>query len=170
MSLLSTVVQVPGVMVGSWVAGVSYSTHSIFLGPSLAWWWCSFNVCGHHLFPRHNVHAMLEWSGINALLYYGPTLVGNIGLTGENVTLLVAGGIGIVQAISVIPAILYLDRWGRWPPLLSSWFLIYHLQDANPFWKVANTLSFRFDYFTTYSPGGSAVMTISHCLIAILVS
>lgn len=76
---------------------------------------------------------MLEWSGINALLYYGPTLVGNIGLTGENVTLLVAGGIGIVQAISVIPAILYLDRWGRWPPLLSSWFLIYHLQDANPF-------------------------------------
>ncbi|KAF8450726.1 general substrate transporter [Boletus edulis BED1] len=69
-----------------------------------------------------------QWSGINALLYYGPTLVRNVGLTGEKVTLFVAGGIGIVQAISVIPVIIYLDRWG-----------------------------------------GSAVMTISHCLIAILI-
>lgn len=54
----------------------------------------------------------VEWSGINALLYYGPTLVKSIGLTGEKVTLLVTGGIGIVQAISVIPVILYLDQWG----------------------------------------------------------
>ncbi|KAH0839744.1 general substrate transporter [Lanmaoa asiatica] len=82
------------------------------------------------------IHTVSEWSGINALLYYGPTLVRNIGLTGETVTLLVAGGIGIVQAISVIPAILYLDQWGRWLPLLSR---------------------------------GSAVMTISHCLIATLI-
>ncbi|KAN0097637.1 General substrate transporter [Tylopilus felleus] len=76
-----------------------------------------------------------QWSGINALLYYGPILLRTIGLTGEKVTLLVAGGIGIVQAISVIPVILYLDQWGR-KPLLK---------------------------------GGSAVMTISHCLIAILI-
>lgn len=81
----------------------------------------------------YNIHTVSEWSGINALLYYGPTLVRNIGLTGEKVTLLVAGGIGIVQAISVIPAILYLDQWGGWLPLLSSWSLIYHLQDASPF-------------------------------------
>lgn len=64
---------------------------------------------------------MLEWSGINALLYYGPTLVRNIGLTGEKVTLLVAGGIGIVQAISVVPAILYLDLWGRYQQLQSNY-------------------------------------------------
>lgn len=43
--------------------------------------------------------------------------MGNVGLTGEQVTLLVAGGVGIVQAISVIPAILFLDQWGRWPLL-----------------------------------------------------
>ncbi|KAI9574868.1 general substrate transporter [Boletus coccyginus] len=76
-----------------------------------------------------------QWSGINALLYYGPTLVRSIGLTGKKVTLLVAGGIGIVQAISVIPVIIYLDQWGRKP--LLKW--------------------------------GSAVMTVSHCLVAILI-
>jgi len=76
-----------------------------------------------------------QWSGINALLYYGPTLVESVGLTGEKVSLLVAGGIGIVQAISVIPVILYLDQWGR-KPLLKR---------------------------------GSAIMAISHCLVAILI-
>lgn len=51
------------------------------------------------------------------MLYYGPTLLENVGLTGEKVTLLAAGGIGIVQAISVIPVILYLDQWGRLPSI-----------------------------------------------------
>ena len=54
-----------------------------------------------------------EWSGINALLYYGPTLVLAIGLSGETTTLFVAGGIGIVQLIAVLPAILFIDSVGR---------------------------------------------------------
>ncbi|TFK66213.1 general substrate transporter [Pluteus cervinus] len=58
-----------------------------------------------------------QWSGINALLYYGPTLVHSIGLRGDTVTLLVSGGIGIVQFIAVLPAILYIDRVGRRPLL-----------------------------------------------------
>ncbi|KAI5988218.1 hypothetical protein EDD15DRAFT_2389359 [Pisolithus albus] len=58
-----------------------------------------------------------QWSGINALLYYGPTLVTSIGLEGDLVTLLVSGGIGIVQFLAVIPAIFYLDRLGRKPLL-----------------------------------------------------
>lgn len=53
-----------------------------------------------------------EWSGINALLYYGPTLLLAIGLKGDTVTLLVAGGVGIVQALSVFPVILLIDRLG----------------------------------------------------------
>lgn len=76
-----------------------------------------------------------QWSGINALLYYGPTLVTSIGLRGDLVTLLVSGGIGIVQFLAVIPAILYLDRLGR-KPLLR---------------------------------GGSALMALSHFIIAILI-
>jgi hypothetical protein len=62
--------------------------------------------------PTQDIYLTIEWSGINALLYYGPTLLRSIGLNGDKVTLLVSGGIGIVQAIAVIPAILYLDKWG----------------------------------------------------------
>ena len=57
--------------------------------------------------------AYTEWSGINALLYYGPTLVQSIGLQGNTVTLLVSGGIGIVQFIAAFPAIIYIDQWGQ---------------------------------------------------------
>ena len=54
-----------------------------------------------------------EWSGINALLYYGPTLIQDIGLKGDTVSLVVSGGIGIVQFIAVLPAIAYIDSVGR---------------------------------------------------------
>ncbi|KAF7322698.1 MFS domain-containing protein [Mycena chlorophos] len=88
--------------------------------------------------PRTMVGILMmvfqQWSGINALLYYGPTLVQSVGLTGSS-SLVVSGGIGIVQFIAVGPAILYIDRSGR-KPLLR---------------------------------GGSAVMAISHLLIAVLV-
>jgi hypothetical protein len=57
-------------------------------------------------------HNTAEWSGINALLYYGPTLVQSIGLHGDTVSLVVSGGIGVVQFIAVVPAILYIDRLG----------------------------------------------------------
>lgn len=76
-----------------------------------------------------------QWSGINSLLYYGPTIVTSIGIKGNLVTLIVSGGIGIVQFLAVIPAILYLDKWGR-KPLLR---------------------------------GGSAMMTLSHLIIAVLI-
>jgi hypothetical protein len=54
-----------------------------------------------------------EWSGINALLYYGPTLVRSIGLRGNTVTLVASGGIGVVQFVAVVPAILFIDRLGE---------------------------------------------------------
>jgi len=41
------------------------------------------------------IDPLLEWSGINALLYYGPTLVRSIGMRGDTVPLLVAGGIPV---------------------------------------------------------------------------
>ncbi|ESK91451.1 mfs monosaccharide [Moniliophthora roreri MCA 2997] len=58
-----------------------------------------------------------QWSGINALLYYGPTLVQSVGLAGDTMTLLVSGGIGIIQFLAVLPTIAYVDRWGRKPLL-----------------------------------------------------
>ena len=47
------------------------------------------------------------------MLYYGPTLIREIGLKGDTVSLVVSGGIGIVQFIAVLPAIVYIDSVGR---------------------------------------------------------
>ena len=58
----------------------------------------------------------VEWSGINALIYYGPLLMMRIGLDGDVLELLGSGGIGIVQFLAVIPAILYIDRIGTSTP------------------------------------------------------
>jgi hypothetical protein len=33
------------------------------------------------------------------------------------VDLLVAGGVNVVQFLAVLPAILYIDKWGMWPGL-----------------------------------------------------
>ncbi|TFY83632.1 hypothetical protein EWM64_g385 [Hericium alpestre] len=58
-----------------------------------------------------------QWSGINALIYYGPLLMQSLGFTGNKINLLVSGGVNIVQFIAVFPAILYIDRCGRKPLL-----------------------------------------------------
>jgi hypothetical protein len=96
-------------------------------------------------------YSLPEWSGINALIYYGPLLMRRLGLNGSTINLLVAGGINIVQFLAVFPAILYIDKWGRWPT--GSPFL------AIIFWIGRKPLL----------RGGSAVMTMSHLLSALLV-
>jgi hypothetical protein len=58
---------------------------------------------------------LTEWSGINALIYYGPLLMRSLGFSGNTVNLLVAGGVNIVQFLAVLPAILYIDKLGEWP-------------------------------------------------------
>ena len=56
---------------------------------------------------------LIEWSGINALLYYGPTLMRSLGIRGDTVSLLTSGGIGVVQFLAVFPAILLIDKLGK---------------------------------------------------------
>lgn len=65
------------------------------------------------IYTMNDVIWLLEWSGINALLYYGPTIVQSIGLRGDTVTLLVSGGISIIQFLAVLPAIVLIDRLGK---------------------------------------------------------
>ncbi|KAI0089245.1 hypothetical protein BDY19DRAFT_944872 [Irpex rosettiformis] len=80
-----------------------------------------------------------QWSGINALLYYGPTLMKELGLQGDSITLMVSGGIGIVQFISVFPVILCIDRLGRKPLLRygSAVMCVAHLVIALLVWRYA---------------------------------
>jgi len=94
------------------------STKDVGIGAELKAWGMLFTT----KYSKRTMIGVLmmffqQWSGINALLYYGPTLMRELGLQGDTVTLMVSGGIGIVQFISVFPVILYIDRLGRRPLL-----------------------------------------------------
>jgi len=65
---------------------------------------------------KYLTDSITEWSGINALLYYGPSLMAAVGLHDETM-LVMAGLINVIQLIAVVPAIMYLDDWGRKPLL-----------------------------------------------------
>lgn len=59
-----------------------------------------------------------QWSGINALLYYGPSLIEKIGFTGETAILVGSGFVNIAQLVVVVPTILSIDKLGRRPLLI----------------------------------------------------
>ncbi|KZM27816.1 uncharacterized protein EKO05_0011017 [Ascochyta rabiei] len=59
-----------------------------------------------------------QWSGINAVLYYAPSIFSQLGLTGNTTSLLATGVVGIVMFLATIPAVLYIDRVGRKPVLV----------------------------------------------------
>ncbi|KAF1841536.1 MFS sugar transporter-like protein [Cucurbitaria berberidis CBS 394.84] len=59
-----------------------------------------------------------QWTGINAILYYAPTIFKGLGLSSTSVSLLATGVVGIVMFIATIPAVMYVDSWGRKPTLI----------------------------------------------------
>jgi len=59
-----------------------------------------------------------QWTGINAVLYYAPTIFKGLGLSSNSVSLLATGVVGIVMFIATIPAVMYVDSWGRKPTLV----------------------------------------------------
>ncbi|KAF7897308.1 hypothetical protein EAF00_005536 [Botryotinia globosa] len=58
-----------------------------------------------------------QWTGINAILYYAPTIFASLGLSGNTISLLATGVVGIVMFIATIPSVLYIDKLGRKPIL-----------------------------------------------------
>lgn len=98
----------------------------------------------------------VEWSGINALLYYGPTLMHSLGMQGDAATLLSAGGIGIVQFLAVLPAIAFIDRLGMHP--------CFHLTKIPRIYSPPFPIGRR-----PLLRGGSLAMALSHLTIALLV-
>ncbi|KAL5525502.1 hypothetical protein ACEPAG_6838 [Sanghuangporus baumii] len=65
-----------------------------------------------------------QWTGVNAILYYAPTIFQNLGLTGTTISLLATGVVGIVMFLATIPAVIWVDDWGRKPVLVSGAFLM----------------------------------------------
>jgi sugar porter (SP) family MFS transporter len=60
-----------------------------------------------------------QWSGINAVLYYAPSIFKQLGQTDNTTSLLATGVVGIVMLIATIPAVLWIDKVGRKPVLIA---------------------------------------------------
>ncbi|KAI4862695.1 general substrate transporter [Hypoxylon rubiginosum] len=58
-----------------------------------------------------------QWTGINAVLYYAPSIFRQLGMNSTTTSLLATGVVGIVMFVFTVPAVLYIDRVGRKPVL-----------------------------------------------------
>ncbi|TGO37350.1 hypothetical protein BHYA_0099g00090 [Botrytis hyacinthi] len=54
-----------------------------------------------------------QFTGINAVLYYAPQIFASFGFSSTTTTLLATGVTGILQVLFTLPAVLYLDKFGR---------------------------------------------------------
>ncbi|KAL4893571.1 general substrate transporter [Aspergillus ambiguus] len=68
------------------------------------------------------VQAFGQWSGINAIIYYAPTVFAQVGLSGGSIGPLATGVVGIMMFIFTIPGAFMVDKVGRRPML--SWSLV----------------------------------------------
>lgn len=59
-----------------------------------------------------------QFIGCNAIIYYAPTIFGQLGLSGSTTSLLATGVYGIVNTLSTLPALFLIDKVGRRPLLL----------------------------------------------------
>ncbi|KAJ2781486.1 hypothetical protein GGI15_003202 [Coemansia interrupta] len=59
------------------------------------------------------VQGLQQLTGINAILYFSPTIFKQSGLSENGASLLAQGINGVVNMLATIPAILWVDRWGR---------------------------------------------------------
>ncbi|KAH0312934.1 putative MFS monosaccharide transporter, partial [Aureobasidium melanogenum] len=60
-----------------------------------------------------------QWNGINAINYYAPFIFQNFGFTGNTTSLLATGVVGVIEFLLTIPAVLYVDKFGRKSILLA---------------------------------------------------
>jgi MFS family permease len=74
-------------------------------------------------FKRVFIGVMLmffvQWSGIDAIIYYASRIFESLGLTSGTIALLATGVTGVVNVVSTIPAIMIIDKVGRKPLLLT---------------------------------------------------
>ncbi|KGB80086.3 hypothetical protein I307_05842 [Cryptococcus deuterogattii 99/473] len=75
----------------------------------------------HRLMLGAGCQTLQQWTGMNAITYYAPTIFEQIGLNGAGaggtISLLATGIIGVVKFVFTIPAVLFVDNFGRKPLL-----------------------------------------------------
>ncbi|KAI9499947.1 general substrate transporter [Coemansia spiralis] len=59
------------------------------------------------------IQALQQLTGINVIMYFAPSIFKQSGLSGNNASLLAQGINGVINMLATIPAILFIDRWGR---------------------------------------------------------
>ena len=74
-------------------------------------------VTNPSLFRRTTVACLImtfqQWNGINAINYYAPFIFKGFGFSGGTISLLATGVVGVLEFLFTIPAVLYVDRFGR---------------------------------------------------------
>jgi MFS family permease len=58
-----------------------------------------------------------QLSGIDVILYFAPVVFASV-FTTQTASFLASGGTGIVLVLSTIPAQIWVDKWGRKPPMV----------------------------------------------------
>ncbi|KAG2028285.1 general substrate transporter, partial [Suillus americanus] len=85
-------------------------------------------VTSRTLFYRVAVGSMTmffqQWTGVNAILYYAPSIFSDLGMTGNTTSLLATGVVGVVMFLATIPAVIWIDKVGRKPVLISGAFIM----------------------------------------------
>lgn len=76
------------------------------------------------LFLCTSIFALQNMSGIDAILYYAPTIFAHVGLPTDKLTLLATLFLGIINVIATVIATLWVDRLGRRLLLLTGLFLM----------------------------------------------
>ncbi|KAL7309700.1 hypothetical protein PS15m_010549 [Mucor circinelloides] len=59
------------------------------------------------------IQVFQQFTGINSIMYYAPTIFQQAGVPGRSASLIASGVNGVLNVFSTIPAILFLDRLGR---------------------------------------------------------
>ncbi|KAL8721295.1 MAG: hypothetical protein Q9225_001999 [Loekoesia sp. 1 TL-2023] len=60
-----------------------------------------------------------QFTGINAILYYAPSIFEALGTSSNTTSLLATGVVGVAMFLATIPAVLYIDKLGRKPVMLA---------------------------------------------------
>ncbi|KAK3395034.1 sugar transporter, partial [Podospora didyma] len=71
------------------------------------------------LFIACFLQVLQQLTGINAVIFYAPSIFKATGLSGNSISLLATGVVGVVNFLATIPTMLFLDRWGRRPVLIA---------------------------------------------------
>lgn len=71
------------------------------------------------------LQLMQQWTGINAIMYFSPTVFKDAGFSSFNQQMWCTVAVGVINVLTTFIAIRYVDRWGRRPILLGGLILMF---------------------------------------------